>query len=299
MRSFRYVFDAFCDESLLSKGPAIIKLGYSTYATQNLDVFEALPRIRAIGYEAIELAVGDDWPTAPHKLDAPTRARLVDVLRHLDLPPPVLFGQVSTCARGDERTAMRARFVSYCRLSQDLNYGTDPGVVTTTVSGPSSDWESTRQQIADDLVDLADLAADNNTTLAVEPHVGCAFDTPEKAVWMMERTGHSHLRLHFDHSHFHVCDIDLQHAADLCLPHTVHIHIKDGYMEEDKVTFLLPGDGTLDLVDYFAVLGRFGVDLPVCAEVSAMIWNRPDYEPWTAAESCYEALNRARQQAIS
>ena len=276
----------------------MIPIGFSTYATQRVDVFEALPKIRAIGYDAVEIAVGDAWQTAPQKLDRNTRNRLADTLRDLGFPSPALFGPVSTCARGSDRQAMRTRFIQNCILAGDLNFSGGPAIVTTTVSGPLSDWEADREAVAADLRELGDLAVEHHVILAVEPHVGAIVDTPEKAVWLMDHTRHPNLKIHFDHSHFHVQGIDLKRAADLCLPHTVHIHVKDGYMKDGAVTFLLPGEGSLDLVAYFQALLDADAEVPVGAEVSAMIWNRPDYDPWRAAEFCYRALSSARQQAI-
>ena len=57
-----------------------MKLAYSTYATQKIDVYDALSRIRSIGYDAVEIAVADPWPTAPDKLDTNDRSAL-----HADL----------------------------------------------------------------------------------------------------------------------------------------------------------------------------------------------------------------------
>ena len=34
-----------------------MKLGYSNYAMKDLDIFEALPRLKDIGYDAMEIAV--------------------------------------------------------------------------------------------------------------------------------------------------------------------------------------------------------------------------------------------------
>ncbi|MCY3764710.1 MAG: sugar phosphate isomerase/epimerase [Gemmatimonadetes bacterium] len=276
----------------------MIPIGFSTYATQKVDVFDALPRIRAIGYDAIEIAIGDAWPTAPHKLNRNTRRRLAETLRDLGFPPPALFGPVSTCARDSDRQVMRAGFVRNCILAEDLNFGGNPAIITTTVSGPLTNWNTDREAVAADLMELADLAAEHHVILAVEPHVGAILDTPEKAAWLMENTGHSNLKIHFDHSHFHVQGIDLRHAADLCLPDTVHIHIKDGYMNDGTVTFLLPGEGSLDLNEYFKTLLDAGTEVPVGAEVSAMIWSRTGYDPWQAADFCYRALASAREQAI-
>ena len=76
------------------------------------------------------------------------------------------------------------------------------------------------------------------------------FNTPEKAVWLMENTRHDHLKLNFDISHFVAQGIDMQRSIDLCVPYAVHTHIKDGYTEDGSVHYLLPGDGEMDLVDY-------------------------------------------------
>ena len=70
-------------------------------------------------------------------------------------------------------------------------------------------------------------------------------------------------------------------------------------MNDGAVTFLLPGEGSLDLNEYFKTLLDAGTEVPVGAEVSAMIWSRPDYDPWQAADFCYRALDDARRQAIT
>ena len=145
------------------------------------------------------------------------------------------------------------------------------------------------------MLELADIAREHGVILAAEPHVGGALDSPEKAVWLMERTDHPALRINFDISHFHVQGMDLRNSVDLCLPHAVHIHVKDGYIDgEGKVVFQLPGEGSLELGEYFRLLAEHGTDIPVTAEVSAMIWKLPDYAPWDAAERCHAALAEAR-----
>jgi inosose dehydratase len=192
---------------------------------------------------------------------------------------------------------MLGKFGDICALARDLNFGDEPAVVTSTLSGRQIDWDTEKQTIADDLLELADLAAGVNTVLAMEPHVGGVFDTPERAAWVMQQTDHPHLKLNFDYSHFFVQGMDLLRCVDLCLPYATHIHIKDGTMTNGQVNFLLPGQGKLKLVTYLKSLMRAGLTVPVTAEVSAMIWRTPDYDPWAAAEFCYRALDKARQEA--
>ncbi|HCR19505.1 MAG TPA: hypothetical protein DIU35_18665 [Candidatus Latescibacteria bacterium] len=272
-----------------------MKLAYSTYATQKIDVYDALSRIRSIGYDAVEIAVADPWPTAPDKLDTNDRSTLRAHIIDLGFPPPVLFGPVATCARGDDRPKALSRFTDNCRLAQALNFNDAPAVVTSTLSGPLFDWESDRERILDNLCELADIGAKHDTILAIEPHVGGVFDSPERGAWVVEQARHPHLWLNYDQSHFHAQGMELQHCVDLCLPYAAHIHVKDGYIENDKVQFLLPGEGDLELAGYLRSLQSAGCHLPVTAEVSAMIWNLPDYNPWKTAEICYRSLDSARK----
>ena len=58
-----------------------------------------------------------------------------------------------------------------------------------------------------------------------------------------------------------------------------------------------PGEGSLALGEYFRLLAQHGTDIAVTAEVSAMIWKLPDYDPWDAAERCHAALAEARDSA--
>ena len=223
-----------------------MKLGYGNYGMREEDIFDALPRLRDIGYEAIELTVSDGWSTSPERLLGASRQRLAELCASLDFPPPALLG----FAAGDDPLAA---FVSSCELARDLNFGEAPAVICTMPPGYWSDWEGQKQAMRDRLLEWADLAADHDAVIAVEPHVGMALDTPEKATWLMAATEHPNLKLTFDCSHFHVMGLDMQNAIDLCMPQAAHIHIKDGRMVEDEVQFLLPGEGDLDLSATFLI----------------------------------------------
>lgn len=264
-----------------------MKIGYGNYGMREVDIFEALPRLRDMGYGAIELTVSDGWPTSPAELDPADRSRLAGLCESLGFPPPALLG----LPPGDDPVVA---FVSACELACDLNFGDGPAVVCTMPPGYWSDWERQKPDMRDRLLEWADLAEEYKVVIAVEPHVGMALDTPEKAEWLMTSTAHPSLKLTFDYSHFHVMGLDLQNAIDLCMPHAAHIHIKDGRMLDGEVIFLLPGEGELDLNAYFRAMRKTGTELPVTVEVSGMVWNRDDYDPWEAAEKCYKVLLEAR-----
>ena len=57
-----------------------MKLGYETTECRaGEDIFVAVPRLREIGCEAIELTISRGWPTAPDQLDAGACERLVNL----------------------------------------------------------------------------------------------------------------------------------------------------------------------------------------------------------------------------
>lgn len=279
-------------------GEHTIRLGYSTYGMRGIELYGALPRLRAIGYRAVEIMGAAGWATAPAMLDREGRARLAGTIRDLGLDLSAVMAMMPICEEGERRRAVLEEFRAVCGLARDLCPDAGPAVVSSPLGGRQPPWREGRERIAADLVEFADVAREHGVVLAAEPHVGSALDTPEKAVWLMERTDHPSLRLNFDVSHFHVQGMELRHCVDLCLPHAAHVHVKDGYRDDGgRVVFQLPGEGSLDLHAYFRLLVERGSAIPVTAEVSAMIWKRSDYDPWAAAERSYAALAEARDAA--
>ena len=274
-----------------------MRLGYGTYAMKSLDVFEAIPRIHDLGYEALEICVREGWPTSPDRIGKPERARLAAALQGAGFPSPPLMDEISVCSIGGDRTAMLQAAGATFELAGDLKFDAAPAVVTTTLGSPQPDWSTSKWQIRDAFLEIADLAGEYDVIVAAEPHAGGEFETPEKAQWLMEQTDHDHLKLNFDISHFVAQGIGLQRSVDLCAPHTVHTHIKDGYMENGHVHYQLPGDGDLDLVDYFKAVHAAGIGLPIYVEVSRQISELEGYDPWLPADQCFSALDAARKSA--
>ena len=276
-----------------------MKIGYGTYGMKALDIFDVLPGLKDIGFEMLEITAAPAWPTAPAKLSSEQRVRLRNNLQESGLGPAVVLCLAEPCVVGERRQAMLDEFEAVCRLATDIHYGSGPAIVTSTLGGPQPPWDTDKNAIAAYLTELAEIAGRHNCVYAIEPHVGGSFDRPEKANWLMRHTDHPHLRLNFDYSHFHIQGIDLEYSIDQCLPYSVHTHIKDGAMPEGRVQFTLPGDGNLDLTAYFKALVTRGSTLPVCVEVSGMVWNAPGYDPWLAAQRSFEALDRARSAATN
>ena len=274
-----------------------MKLGYSNYGMKDVDIVEALPRIRSMGYEAMELCARDGWETTAENFGGPDRKWLSARLLEVGFPTPPIMEAVDVCATGDARAAMLRRAQATFELANDLNHGDGPAVVTTTVGDPNPDWDTGKQLVRDGFLELADLASRHNVIVAAESHAGSNFNSPEKAAWLMENTRHDHLKLNFDISHFVAQGIDMARSIDLCVPYAVHTHIKDGYTRDGSVHYQLPGDGQMSLVDYMAMVEEAGLAVPVYVEVSRQLSEQPGFDPWATAEYCFRKLDDARTKA--
>ena len=274
-----------------------MKIGYGTYAMQTENIFDALPRLREIGYEALEISTGDDWHTAPHKFDSASREKLVKNLQDLGFESPVTMALLPICTQGDERSAILEKFEAACKLASDLNYSEGSGIIVSTLGGIKGDWDDIKNTMCNQLIELGDIAAKHSVILAIEPHAGQHVDTPQKVDWMMKQINHEYVKVNFDMSHFHVDGFDLKPSIDLCAPYTVSTHIKDGARVDGKVQYALPGEGTLDLVEYFKLCAAADITVPITVEVTGQIWKLPDYDPWPVAEQCFKALNDAKCEA--
>ena len=275
-----------------------MQIAYSTYALQKVSPFEAVERVKEIGYEGLEINCGDNWPTAPRQFGEEDRKRLVEAFQGAGFPPPVMMNLIHLCAHDEDVEEKKTRLRDTCVLARDMCWLDQPSVVTTTLGKQTGTWEEARAGIVEQLMPYVELAAEHNVILAAEAHVGQEMDTPEKAKWLVEAVDHPNLRLNFDYSHFLLLDIDLQHSIDLNAGISVHTHIKDGSMVDGKVQFALPGDDQLDLVDYLTRVKASELDVPITVEVSAQIWNGEGYDPWETAERCYGNLDEARKAVL-
>ncbi len=274
-------------------------LGYSTYALKMVDPFEAVKLIKDVGYEALEICAANGWPSNPAFFNTSRQNDLGKLAQDLGFGSPILFALIDVCAPQDDRMAMLEDAKRKFEMVHRLHFDDSPILITTTPGHSAPPWSSGKEQIRDAFLSLADFAAESDVIVSIEAHAGTDFETPEKAVWMMDQTQHSNLKLDLDISLFVVEGSEMVHSVNLCAPHSSMVHIKDGEKIDGQVQFCLPGDGGIDIPGFLTALRANGLeDLPVFAEVSVMQSGQAEYNPRGAAEFCYNALDGARK-AIS
>jgi len=273
-----------------------MNIAYGTYGLPNLPMEQAVPRLAAMGYDSVELCIGEGYPTAPLSLTPDKRRRLRQVLDDHELRPCALMMLDPVMADGAGHGANLRTLGEACMLAHDLGVAA-PAVVTATIGGRPDAWERERPTLVSRLAEWAAVAEREGCVVAIEPHVGGLVDRPERAAWALAELASPALALNLDVSHFDVQGYTTKYAVSLLAPLAVHAHVKDGRRADDGVHFLLPGAGDFDYVTYLGWMERAGYDGPITVEISRQVWSCADYDPFAAALFAYETLAGAFERA--
>jgi sugar phosphate isomerase/epimerase len=163
--------------------------------------------------------------------------------------------------------------------------------------GKPDQYEAVREQVASNFAELAAYGEKRGVVVALEPHVGQAFDLPEKVAWLMERVNSPWFRLNFDNSHFEVMGRDIDEYVESMVPYSVHTHLKDQRGTVPGYEFLIPGEGTFDYPRYLRVMEAAGYDGHITVEISKQVQNRADYDPVKTAQRSFDILTAAAKSA--
>ena len=273
------------------------KLGYGTYGVPELTPAEALPRIADIGYEGVEICVGERYPTTPHKLNDDYRKQLRDLIGELGFELTGLMMVTNPIEADHDKHDEAKDYLRDCaQLATDLAPDNPPCLITT-IGGNVEHWEEKKEWIGERIAEWGDICKSTGTRLVVEAHFGSILNTPEKTVWLLERINEPHVGTNFDFSHFEGIGCDLEETVAALAPFTIHTHVKDVRPENGGVRYLLPGEGTTDYVQYYKAMARAGAFGFITLEITAMIFNVEGYDPWYSAEYSFNSLNVALEQA--
>ncbi|MDE0506839.1 MAG: sugar phosphate isomerase/epimerase [Candidatus Poribacteria bacterium] len=275
------------------------RIAYGTYGMPEEDIRAAIPRLSEIGYEGLEICVGEAYPTAPQKLSKEKRSGLRTMVSDLELEIPslMLLSRVLTHDLQEYQQQLEA-FRAAAELANDLAVGNRIPVLTTTLGGGTMTWEKDREALADRIAEVGEIIAEAGTRFAVEPHVGSILENPHHAVWLIRRINSPAVRLNFDISHFAVAGYPLEDTVARLAPLAIHTHVKDGRMATGRVEWLLPGEGDFDYTAYFREMAKADWRGCITVEISGMIFSKPNYDPWGAGVFSWNTLRAASKEAL-
>jgi len=275
--------------ALRAQAAAPLRLGFSLYAMQDFRPGDAVEIVGRIGYQAIEIVLLDDYPTAPAKFSAGDRAQLAYQLRDLDLTLAAMMDNLLLTADDATHAANLERIKAAAEVGRALSPQAPPPL-ETILGGRPDDWERLKESMAERLDDWARVARELDQTIALKAHVNSAVNTPERLLWLLRQARTPQLRAAYDYSHFQLAGLTIEGTTRDLAPEIAFVHVKDAAGTAAEPKFLLPGDGETDYALLFESLRTHGYAGPVVVEVSKQLQRLDDYHPIGAADQSYEAL---------
>lgn len=275
-----------------------MKLGYSAWAMPAMPVADQISLVREVGYAGIELVSGPGSSLDAQRTSADERRRMRTLLDQAGLALPSIAAHGNLLEPdAEKRAAQLARIQAAIDLAADLAGSAAPPCVVTMAYGKPDQYEQVRETVADNFGALARRAQERGVIVALEPHVGQAFDLPEKVLWLLQRVDSPFFRLNFDNSHFEVMGRRLDEYVPLLAPYAVHTHVKDQRGRSPDYEFLVPGEGEFDYARYVRAMERAGYAGFITVEISKMVQNRPGYDPAETARRSFATLTAAAELA--
>jgi sugar phosphate isomerase/epimerase len=276
--------------------PRTIGLGFSLYGMRSLTIDAALRALDEIGYDCIELPVMPDWPADSARFSREARRELRALLADRGLRLTSLMENLPATGDDSQHRANLERLKLATALAGDLGPDNKP-LIETIMGGRPGEFDAVKDRLADRLRDWAKIAAEAHVTLAVKAHIGNATQQPQQLLWLLDKVASPWLVATYDYSHFQVQNLEMKATTDALLPRSAFIHVKDSEHAQGKRGFLLPGEGSIDYVQLFKLVGQSTYQGDVVVEVSSQVFNRAGYESLAAASKCYNHLADAFTRA--
>jgi sugar phosphate isomerase/epimerase len=275
-----------------------MRLGFTTWSMVTVRAEDAIPMLASIGFDSIEIAVVPGWRDAIDLLTPARRRRIRQLLLEYDLTLAAIAGNTDLLAEDTDEFAENWRTLTRTiDLAVEWAGRDGPPPVDTYVGGQPGEWEQKRGIVVERLGRLCDHAAERGVTIALQPHMDGALDTPDKVPGLLNALARPNLGITLDVNDFTVQGIPPEDAVETLGRHLVLTQVKDERGRQPDYEFVIPGDGEFDYVRFLHALKLASFDGDVCVEISLRVQRQPAFDPAQAALQSYAVLATAFEQA--
>lgn len=156
-----------------------MKLGFSGWAMRELPVDQQITIVREAGYASMALVSGPGFGLDAVMADAAERKRIRRLLDEAGLELSAVCGHATQLEPdAEKRRANAERIKATVNLAADLAEPSGPPCVVSMGYGTPETYEHDRVLLAERFSELAKHAVSRGVVIALEPHVGQAFDQP-------------------------------------------------------------------------------------------------------------------------
>ncbi len=216
-----------------------MRLGLTTWSMVAVRAEEAIPLLASIGFDSVEIAVVPGWRDAVDLLTPARRRRIRQLLLEYDLHLAAIAGNTDLLADDPDELAE-----NWCTLTRTVDLAAEwaarqgPPPVDTYVGGRPGEWDQKRDVLIERLGRLCDYAAERGVTIALQPHMDGALDTPEKVPILLDALARPNLGITLDINDFTVQGIPRAAGfdGDVCVEISLRVQRQPGFDPTRAIT---------------------------------------------------------------
>ena len=269
-----------------------MKLGFSTWAMPDLPIETSIEHLAKLGYDGITIAVLPRFSTSLDTLDNARRKQIKKLTKENNLP---ISSVMSFSSMLEENPSELKKNIQMVQESIRLAVDWDTPYVITGIGGDPGELEDPEKmkKLIETLENIGDFASSEGITVALEPHVGQATETPDQLTQLLDKIQSPFIKVNFDISHFNVLGIPMKESVDKVLPYSVLIDVKDERGIVPDWEFVAPGEGEFNYAEFIKTLDSSGYDGFVTVEISFMVQKRSNYDPLEVSSKSFDVLNKS------
>ncbi len=286
-----------------------MRLGYNTWSMPTLGFADAVRHCASLGFDSVEVTVSEGWTTDVMKIARSEPAEWKRMIADAGLVITSLTANAPIISEGDIWRKSRERLVRSLELAAELQAPGQRMPISLGAQRPEIDyhglppvtseerWRNERAIVIERFGELASLAAEAQTRVALEPHFAAVVCTASRALEVKAAIDSDAFGINLDISHFAVQGVPTADAVEALAPFAIASEVKDQRGVAPDFEFLIPGEGDFDYVDFIGRMARAGYDGAISVEISVLRQRLPGYDPYEAARKSYEVLSSAFEAA--
>ena len=285
-----------------------MRLGYNTWSMPTLGFGDAVRHCASLGFDSVEVTVSEGWTTDVMKIARSEPAEWKRVVADAGLVITSLTANAPIIAEGDIWRKSRERLVRSLELAAELQAPGQRMPISLGAQRPEIEysglplaseerWRNERAIVIERFGELASLAAEAQTRVALEPHFAAIVCTASRALEVKAAIDSDAFGINLDISHFAVQGVPTADAVEALAPFAIASEVKDQRGVAPDFEFLIPGEGDFDYVDFIGRMAQAGYDGSISVEISVLRQRLPGYDPYEAARKSYEVLSSAFEAA--
>ncbi|SHF37554.1 Sugar phosphate isomerase/epimerase [Caldanaerobius fijiensis DSM 17918] len=224
-----------------------MKTGFRTVGFSKWNIFDALKKIKEIGYEGVELCL-EHPDMQSEKMDD---EMIADVRRYLD----GIGLEIASVSYHGDNDPLDVK-ISNTYKAIDIANKIGASILIINCEKKSNEVAGQYESLVKRMKDFASYAEQRGIVLAFEPEPLLIIQTVDDMIRLMDDVCSDNLKVNMDVGHTYITDPDLPEAILKLKDKIVHVHLED--IKNKVHSHLYPLDGDIDYKKMFHAFEEIG-----------------------------------------